>query len=193
MRKIVINGESTSAIPPQAGRGSWTHFVLNCSRFKGDTITNLASGGKKMQEIRSSFTATDRTYLPSPSAGQTNGNGIYFLFGCANDIVYDRTAAEIYADLLAIWNAARQYGALVAAFTVMPATASHFQGAKQQVWADLNDLIRSDASKYTFLIEADTVIPDPYDTTMLIDGLHTTPKAAKGIFDLVKEQVFPYI
>lgn len=182
MRKIVINGESTSYIPAALGRGSWTQFLVNSPKLANDTIVNLATGGQTIQAIRGAYQTEgrERTHAPGSS-----GKAIYFLFGGINDIIAGRTAAQLYADYKTLWEAARADGYMIVAFTQTPCTLYTVGNGWVTVLADVNTLIRSEPERYDFLIEVDTVLTDATDLTRFKDGIHPTPKAAREIFDLV--------
>ena len=127
-------------------------------------IVNNCFSGQTAATILTQYVAQNRPYSPS-----VTGRAAWFIVnGGINDIFAARTAAAIYADLVALWALARADGFLVCATTLHNWTTN---STYTTVTRALNVLILSDPSLYDAVSRHDLILTG-YRADWYADSTH---------------------
>ncbi|MCX6905539.1 MAG: SGNH/GDSL hydrolase family protein, partial [Verrucomicrobia bacterium] len=144
---------------------------------------NVAQGGEVAAQMLAEFPTQA---LP---IAVESGRNFLFLWGGANDIKRDYTAANIFATLTTYWQQARNAGFTMVSFTILRTSSdTPDQIANRDV---LNNLIRASANQYDYLIDVANipVLADPTDPTYFADGVHLTPAGYKSVATLINSAI----
>jgi hypothetical protein len=167
--KIVIEGDSRSALPSPTPIFWDTYFKQNSTLGREAKIINLASGGDTIENMILTFNSQVLPHAP------VNGELAYFiLYAGANDLGpgLGHTGAVVYEDWKTLVTLAKNAGFIVVAGCDAGAAIGWTTGQRNQCNI-FNDLIRSDKSYYSFLLEPDLVLPAS-DVSNYSDGIHFT-------------------
>jgi lysophospholipase L1-like esterase len=167
--KIVIEGDSRSALPSPTPIFWDTYFKQNSTLGKEAKIINIASGGDTIENMILTFNSQVLPHAP------VNGELAYFiLYAGANDLGpgLGHTGAVVYEDWKTLVTLAKNAGFIVVAGCDAGAAIGWTTGQRNQCNI-FNDLIRSDKSYYSFLLEPDLVLPAS-DVSNYSDGIHFT-------------------
>jgi hypothetical protein len=167
--KIVIEGDSRSALPSPTPIFWDTYFKQNSTLGREAKIINLASGGDTIENMILTFNSQVLPHAP------VNGELAYFiLYAGANDLGpgLGHTGAVVYEDWKTLVTLAKNAGFIVVAGCDAGAAIGWTVGQRNQCNI-FNNLIRSDKSYYSFLLEPDLVLPAS-DVSNYSDGIHFT-------------------
>lgn len=138
-------------------------------------ITNYAVSGQTVATMVGQYATEGRSKSPAI----TGRPGIFFIAGGTNDIgPGGATAATIYNNLKSIWAAALADGYKVVACTVH--TNLNSIALYDAIRVELNGLIKSDQTIYTYLVDLDQILGRGTPTYYL-DHVHPTAKGARAM------------
>lgn len=160
---------------------TWPDYIPTfASRFANAAyVTNYGVSGGRIATMVGQY--QNEAYHNRPQ--KSTDEAWFFLQGGGNDLVDGTTPAQVYADLLALWNAARLDGYKVVAMTVTPRYDFNVAVTNAARVVELNRLILSDQSLYDYVIRADVTLSDASASSnaYYYDGTHPTVWGAQII------------
>jgi len=163
---IVAEGDSLTADPD-----GWPSLVDDYWAGSRATVYNYAVSGHQADEMVGQYAT--QSHLVSPGhLSRPAERAIFSLLAGTNDLNHAVVAADVYADLVVLWAAAKADGYEVVAFTLPP--ASVLTGSEETNRVALNVLILSNLSLYDHLCDLASILPNNLDATYYVDGTHFT-------------------
>ncbi len=106
-----------------------------------------------------------------------------FVAAGVNDIYFNDTADNAFANSMTLWRTARENGFKVTAFTI-PQSLS-YEAVDLPHWTNFNALIVSNAWAYDGLVRRDLLYPKTNTVDFLADGLHFNATGYRKVADAV--------
>lgn len=162
--RVTYDGDSIV----QQTNPTWPDYVPEYSPYFAAALytTNYGVSGERVGTIYTNWLT--RGYLNRPQG--TNQTGWFFLHGGGNDLADGTSTNQVYIYLTNIWYLARQAGYQhIVACTVTP--RSNFLSAPTLI-PNLNTLIRSDPTKFDYLLDFNLVLTNYASTNEYYDGTH---------------------
>jgi len=179
---VFVGDSITAGAGATAGRDyPSVAFGLANLTGSGNTKTNLGVGGYTVPNIMADYAANVRPLSPSV----TGKAGYLFVDIGTNDAASSVAATTIKANLASYWATAQADGWNLVAFTLIPMAGNP---ASRNIRADVNAYIRASNTLWDFLVDVESLLPDPYNSNQFqLDRLHPTDGGYATIANAVNQ------
>jgi hypothetical protein len=179
-QKVIFEGDSWTF----SGGDTWPAYLISSSPYFGRfSQLNFAVPGEPTSSFVTSYAADIYPQRPT----QVGDDYWLFVMGGVNDVITNIAGATAYANLSSVWASGKTDGFTTVAFTI-PKLGS-LTGSQETERLALNTLIRSDVSKFNYLVDIDSVFDYTVDPSVWANATHLSGAGFSILAKFVEEVI----